>query len=404
MVVRSTAFAVTMTLAVFSGSMISVPASATHLGYCGGNYQTGNKFWETKEPTVSTVLSRLPSNKRKTSGNIVSLNYARDSSGNLINQSYFNDHWNKIFGTSTSNGYGRRLAGSWAPSSTTSWGMPTWLNRKNLSECVVNGKETAICLGIPTGKINVSSLGHHSGWSIIDTTKLNGSVGGKACLVYEVMFSSNFDFKKVDGKLPGFTNTPPRAIPPNDHLCQGRERLKNTGSMFSTRLGFTDAGGSSEIATTKLMNNFKNDMFSYSCSADGSSSNNEFLTQMHAQDPKGALQVIKRGVWYRLEHEISLNTNYDSSRNEYSGATTKVWLYRRDDNALLQSFSKKDTFSFDSNRDGRSELYPLMPRTSSAKKVSGIFLSIQQGGNLSGSGPWKLDHVIALRRFGLFLK
>ncbi len=384
--------------------MISSPASATHLGYCGGKYQTGNKFWETKEPSVSTVLSHLPLSKRKTSGNIVSLNYARNSSGDLIYQSYFDDHWKNIFGTSTSSGYGRKLAGSWVPSASTSWGIPTWLNRKNLSECVVDGKESAICLGIPSGRINVSSLGHHSGWAILDTAKMNSSLGQYACLTYEVMFSSNFDFKKVDGKLPGLTNTPPRTSPPNDHLCQGRNRLKNTGATFSTRLGFTDAGGSSEVATTKLMNNFKNDMFGYNCSSDGSSSNNEFLTEMHAQDPKGALQVIKRGVWYRFEHEINLNTNYDSSKNEYSGATSKVWLYRKSDNALLQSFSKKDMFSFDADNNGRSELYPLMPRTSSAKKVSGIFLSIQQGGNLPGSGPWSLNHVIALRSFGLFLK
>jgi hypothetical protein len=31
-------------------------------------------------------------------------------------------------------------------------------------------------------------------------------------------------------------------------------------------------------------------------------------------------------------------------------------------------------------------------------------MSIQQGGSLPGSGPWKLDYVIAMRDFGLFLK
>jgi hypothetical protein len=31
-------------------------------------------------------------------------------------------------------------------------------------------------------------------------------------------------------------------------------------------------------------------------------------------------------------------------------------------------------------------------------------MSIQQGGNLPGSGPWTLDYIIATRNFGLFLK
>jgi hypothetical protein len=125
---------------------------------------------------------------------------------------------------------------------------------------------------------------------------------------------------------------------------------------------------------------------------------------MRAQDPAGDPQTIQRGVWYRFEHELDLNTNYDSSRNETSGAYSKVWLYRQKDGVLLQSFSKKNTFSFDADQNGTPESYPLMPRNSDAKKINGIFMSVQQGGSLPGSGPWSLNYVIALRNFGLFLK
>ena len=169
-------------------------------------------------------------------------------------------------------------------------GIATTSTRHNLSECVVNGTDTAICLGIPSGRLNVSSLGHHTGWSVLDATKMAGSLGSKTCMIYEVMFSSNFDFKNIDGKLPGLSNAPLGTAPPNDHLCHGSERLKNSGVMFSTRLGFSDTGGSSAVATARLANNFKNDMFRYDCTADGNSRSNEFLTEMRAQDPAGDLR------------------------------------------------------------------------------------------------------------------
>jgi hypothetical protein len=363
----------------------------------------GNKFWETRQPSVATVLEHLPSSKQKTSGNVVSLNYARDSSGNLLNQSYFDDHWRQIFGTSTASGYGRRLAGAWAPSANTSWGVQTTDTRRNLSECVINGTDTAICLGIPSGRINVSSLGHHTSWAILDPAGM-GDVGNRACIVYEVMFSSNFDFKGQPGKLPGLSNAPLGQPAPNDHLCHNMDRLKNTGATFSTRLAFSDSGGSNTAATAKLGNNFKNDMFSYDCAGDGSSTGNEFLSEMHAQDPKGVIQSIQRGVWYRLEHELVLNSSFDTARNAASGASSKIWVYRKSDNALLQAFGKKDVFQFDADHNGSLESYPLMPRTSLSKRINGIFMSIQQGGNLPGSGPWTLDYVIAVRNFGLFLK
>jgi hypothetical protein len=396
--------ALALGLATILLSFLVAPANAADTGFCGGKYRIGNKFWETKHPSVSAVLKHLPSSKRKTSGNIVSLNYARNSAGNLIHQTYFNDHWKRIFGTDTKSGYGRRLSGKWARSSNTSWGVATTPTRHNLSECVVDGTDTAICLGIPSGRINVSSLGHHTSWSMLDTASMPGSVGSYGCLVYDVMFSINFDFKGLPGKLPGFSNAPLGQASPNDHLCHGRERVKNNGQIFSTRVHFNDGGGSSKVATAKLGNNFKNDMFSYNCTADGKPEGNEFMLAMHAQDPKGDLQVIQRGVWYRIEHELGLNTNYISAQNNASGAFSRLWLYRQKDGVLLQKFTKKDTFLFDADRNGRMETYPLMPRTSSSKKISGIFMSVQQGGNLPGSGPWKLDHVIALRDLQLFIK
>jgi hypothetical protein len=128
------------------------------------------------------------------------------------------------------------------------------------------------------------------------------------------------------------------------------------------------------------------------------------MTAMHSQDPKGMIQSIQRGVWYRFEHELVLNSNYSTSRNALSGASSKIWVYRKSDNALLQAFGRQDSFQLDADRNGSMETYPLMPRTSSDKRINGIFMSIQQGGNLTGSGPWVLDYAIAMRNFGLFLK
>jgi hypothetical protein len=400
MSIRSLAGAATLAAALLLGAGLP-PAAATHLGYCGASYTSAEKYWETKHPDVATVLSHLPPSKRKTSGNMLSLDYARDSSGNMVNKTDFDLHWRSIFGTSTTSGYGHKLAGSWAPSANTSWGVATTDTRRNLSECVVDG--TAICLGIPSGRINVSSLGHHTTFAILDSATM-GSVGSKACIVYEAMFSSNFDFKGIPGKLPGLSNAPLGSASPNDHLCYGRERVKNTGATFSTRIQFSDSGAPSTAATAKLGNNFKNDMFSYDCAADGNATASEFMTAMHSQDPKGMIQSIQRGVWYRFEHELVLNTNYSTSRNALSGASSRIWVYRKSDGVLLQSFGSKDSFQFDADQDGSRETYPLMPRNSSEKRINGIFMSIQQGGNLSGSGPWVLDYAIAMRNFALFLK
>ncbi len=385
--------------------MFSVrPAAAEPASFCGGAYAASDKYWETTSPSLSSVLGHIPANKSKTSGNIRSLNYARDAKGNLVNQAEFDRHWKHIFGTSTGTGYGRKLRGAWAQGAATSWGLATKLGRKNLSECVVNGTDTAICLGIPSGKINVSSLGHHGTWAVLDAAGMNGAAGDKACIVYDVMFSSNFDFKGIDGKLPGLTNAPAKTEAPNDQLCKGRNRIINDGSVFSTRLGFTDAGGSPTAAAVRVMNQFRNDMFTYDCTRDGSSTNNEFLTQMRAVDPGGWTEVIKRGVWYRIEHELVLNTRFGAANNLQPGTSSKVWLYRKSDNALMRAYGRQDTFTFDANRDGRLETYPLLPRSDPGKTITGIFMSIQQGGSLPGSGPWKLDYAIAMRDFGLFLK
>jgi hypothetical protein len=378
-------------------------AAAEPISFCGGSYGTNKKYWQTRSPGLATVLSHLPADKRKTSGNILSLDYARDANDKLINQAEFDKHWRYIFGTSTGSGYGEKIRGAWAPSASTSWGLPARVNRRNLSECVVDGTDTAICLGIPSGSTNVSSLGHHSSWSIIDPASLSGSAGSKVCVVYDVMFSSNFNFNGIDGKLPGLTDAFSTAAP-SDWLCAGPTRVVNDGSTFATRLGFTDAGGSSTVAALKLANNFKNDLFAYDCAADGNTISNEYLTQMHAVDPKGLSQLIERGVWYRFEHELILNPKFDLVPGDRSGAASRIWLYRTSDGALLRTFGRQDTFAFDANRDGIAESYPLMPRKTRAQKTAGLFLSIQQGGNLKGTGPWALDYVIALRNFRLHLQ
>ncbi|WP_027132856.1 hypothetical protein [Geminicoccus roseus] len=377
-------------------------AAAEPATSCGGSYGINKKFWQTRSPSLVSVLGHLPADKRKVSGNILSLDYGRDASGKLIHQYEFDRHWRHIFGTSTTTGYGEKLQGAWAPAASTSWGAPAKINRRNLSECVVDGTDPAICLGIPSGGINVSSLGHHSTWSIIDPASLKGSAGSKVCITYDVMFSSNFDFRAIDGKLPGLTDAFNVPAPP-DHLCAGATRITNDGSVFATRLGFTDAGAPSTVAALKLGNNFKNDMFSYDCTADGNSTSNEYLTQMHAYDPSGDTQLIQRGVWYRFEHELILNPKFDSSPGTRSGAASRIWLYRGSDNQLLRTFGREDSFTFDANHDGIAESYPLMPRNSRSQRTAGLFLSVQQGGNLRGPGPWELDHVIALRDFRLYL-
>ncbi len=396
------AFAAGISAAFFMTAGLSTQVLAEPSSYCGGQYPASSKYWMTTSPSASTVLGRLPNAKRTKSGNITTLSYQRNKDGSVTNRAEFDRQWQYIFGTSRTTGYGKLLKGKMPSSANTSWGKLNSYTKHNLSECVVGSSDTAICMGIPSGTINVSSLGHHSGWTVIDPASLPGKAGSRACIVYDVMFSSNFKFLKVDGKLPGLTNATGSSLPPNDHLCSGTSRIKNTGSAFSTRPGFTDGGGSTTMAALKLGNNFKNDMIPYDCKADGDSRNNEFATGMHAQDVTNNTQTIKTGVWYRLEHELVLNDNYATRPGTLSGAESRVWLYQG--SKLVRTIGIEDSFRMDANRDGSFESYPLMPRTKPEQKITGIFMSIQQGGNLTGKGPWTLDHVIALRNFALLYK
>ena len=161
--------------------------------------------------------------------------------GAIVNQIEFDKHFKYIFGDSVTAGYGRKLQGAWQASAGTSWGLAAKLGRKNLSECIVNGTDTAFCLGIPSGKINVNSLGHHGTWAIIDPASLPGSVGGKACIAYDIMFSSNFDFKGLDGKLPGLTNAPAK------HRRSQRLALRTAAPASSIVVAYSPRGWASRM-------------------------------------------------------------------------------------------------------------------------------------------------------------
>jgi hypothetical protein len=76
-------------------------AQATHVSRCGGQYNATSLYWQTVEPPVAQVLAHLPADKRKTSGNVLSLDYRLNASGGVVNRTEFNQHWTHIFGTST---------------------------------------------------------------------------------------------------------------------------------------------------------------------------------------------------------------------------------------------------------------------------------------------------------------
>jgi hypothetical protein len=366
-------------------------AQATHVPRCGGQYDSRSLYWRTAGPSVDEVLARLPADKRQVSGNMVSLNYAVDANGKLVNQANFYRQWNYIFGKDTSTGYGRLVRGNWAPGSGSSWGNSTRINRRNLSECIVDGSVPAICLGIPSSQIGSSSLGQHSGWTIFDKDSpdarslINLRVGGRACLTYRLMVSSNFDFSKASNvKFPGLASAPQGVLPPNDHICENGERTINSGKSFSTRIVL--GGGAQTTTSGRIFNHFKDDMLILDCRKF------RVLNEMHAMDPRR--NELGRGVWYRVEHELKLNRNFDSSPGQLSGSYSRIWIYDDRTGALVTSFEKKNSFRF----EGAD--YPLMPRGAPEARIDGLFVSMQY----SSSNADTRDFTIAVRGFELYLK
>jgi hypothetical protein len=368
--------------------------NAFHLNRCGRQYSPADLYWRTNAPTVEQVLARLPAGKRTTSGNIVSLNYDINTDGSLRNKDDFRRQWSYIFGTNVSTGYGQKVRGNWAPGSQSSWGNSTMINKKNLSECVVDGSATAICLGVPSSEIiGPASLGQHTGWMILDkdsldpTSLANIGVGNKACLTYKVMYSSNFDFSKAfESKIPGLASATDGTYPPNDHLCEEGKRTTNSGQAFSTRITFGDRLGSTTTAVAKILNHFRDDMLQVTCTR------RRILNEMHRTDP--AAKPLPRGVWYRVEHELVLNTNYDPRPGQLSGANSRLWIYNDKTGTLVTRFAKSDTFIFEGVE------YPLMPRGDATGKINGMFVSIQQ----TSHDPGVRGFAIGLRDFELYLK
>jgi hypothetical protein len=367
-------------------------ASATHIPRCGGQFDSRSLYWRTNSPSVDQVLARLPINKRQISGNMISLNYAVDASGRLVNQSDFYKQWNYIFGSNTSTGYGQLIRGAWAPGSESSWGNSTRINRKNLSECIVDGTVPAICMGIPTSQIGGSSLGQHSGWMVFDKSStspkslVNLKVGGRACLSYRLMASSNFDFTMASNvKFPGFASAPEGYLPPNDHICEDGQRSFNTGKTFSTRIVL--GGGAKTTTAGRIFNHFKDDMLKLDCS-----SRFRVLNEMHAFDVR--TNELSRGVWYRVEHELKLNSNFDPNPGQLSGAYSRIWIYNDKTGALITSFEKRNSFNFEGVG------YPLMPRRDSTGRIEGMFLSMQYSSSTAGTR----DFAIAVNAFELYMK
>jgi hypothetical protein len=117
-----------------------------------------------RSPSVAQVLARLPAGRRNNSGNMLSLDYDLGPNGQPRLKDELKQQWSCIFGTSTSSGYGRNIRGNLAEGARSSWGNSKVINKKNFSERIVNGRETAICLGIrSSGAIRPASLGHHAG-------------------------------------------------------------------------------------------------------------------------------------------------------------------------------------------------------------------------------------------------
>ncbi|WP_027135047.1 hypothetical protein [Geminicoccus roseus] len=368
-------------------------AEAAPLRRCGGLYDINDLFWRTRHPSVAQVLARLPPGKRHTSGNMVSLNYDVGPDGQPRLKDEFRKQWRHIFGTGTTSGYGRRIRGNWNPGAESSWGNSTVINKKNLSECVVDGSVSAICLGIPGGPTPPMSLGHHTGWMIFDKDSQDPNslaslgVGERACLSYRAMYSSNFDFDLgFETKIPGLASAPDGAYPPNDHLCEGNRRTVNKGNAFSTRVVVGGRNGSIASASAKLLGHFKDDMLDVTCTR------SRIMTEMHAQDP--VTNGLRRGVWYRIEHELVLNDRFDPSPGQRSGALMRIWVFDERTGERVTNFGMANTFTFEGVN------YPLMPRNDPSGRIEGMFVSMQQTSPVLADR----DFAIAVRDFEIFLK
>jgi hypothetical protein len=343
---------------------------------------------------VASVVARLPVGKRHTSGNMLSLNYGLNSNDRLMHRAEFARQWSYIFGTNTSTGYGRLVRGKWAPGSDSSWGNSTRISQKNLSECIVDGTTTAICLGIPSSRLTApSSLGHHTGWLILDKASadprslVNLGVGDKACLTYRMMLSTNYDLRTgLNAKFPGFANSPDGVLPPNDHLCEGTTRQINRGDRFSTRITFSSTGRET-TGSPRILNHLRDDFLPVTCKR------SRTLNEMHANAPRR--DILSRGVWYRVEHELVMNTNYNPAPGQKSGAISRLWVYNDKTNELMTKLEKRDSYHFDGID------YPFMPRRDQAGKINGMFVSMMQ---TSSEIHRKRDFAIAVRALELYLK
>jgi hypothetical protein len=351
-------------------------------------------FWRTNTPSVKTVLGQLPADKRVLAGNMLTLDFKVDAAGRVVNKADFAKQWTAIFGTSTTTGYGRLQRGTWMPDSNSSWGNSTQITQKNLSQCVVDGTTTAICLGIPSSAtVAPNSLGHHAGWMILDENSssprslVNLKVGHKACLTYRLMLSTNYDIRTgYNSKFPGLASSPDGFLPPNDHLCEGTKRSINKGNRFATRLTFS-SNGKETTGSARILNHFRDDFLPMTCKSSYT------LNEQHANDPRK--DGMSRGVWYRVEHELVMNTNYNPKPGQKSGAISRLWVYNDKTNELVTKFEKRDSFTF------KGIDYPFMPRNEATAKINGMFVSMMQ---TSSETKYKRDFAIAVRGFELYLK
>ena len=373
---------------------LSTVAAAQAATRCGGQYYSAHLFWHTAAPSLSQVMAQLPADKRRLSGNMLSLDYRVDAAGKIVNQTDFAKHWTAIFGTNTATGYGRLDRGAWMPGANSSWGNSTQLGRKNLSQCIVDGTTTAICLGIPSSPtVPPNSLGHHTGWMILDKASpspaslVNLKVGNKACLSYRLMLSTNYDLRTgYNSKFPGFASGPDGYLPPNDHLCEGTQRNINNGSRFATRITFSGSGNET-TGSGRILNHFRDDFLPVTCKR------SRTLNELHANDPRK--DDLSRGVWYRVEHELVMNSNYDPTPGQKSGAISRIWIYNDKTNELVTRFEKRDSYTFDGID------YPFMPRNDPTGKINGMFVSMMQ---TSSETQHKRDFAIAVRGFELYVK
>ena len=61
--------ALLLATALLPSGMADRAAAAEPTGFCGGSYSTNKKYWQINTPSLASVLSHLPADKRKTSGN-----------------------------------------------------------------------------------------------------------------------------------------------------------------------------------------------------------------------------------------------------------------------------------------------------------------------------------------------